>query len=188
MNLSGIVLYLTVSFTSAVRHNITYVISTENSKINCPGNASRCLTLNDLIKNAVLGQSTFQSEEEVTFQSGAHVVNETGDRNNIRVSRISNLTLRGETKNSTIKCLTEFYFIFEEVNSMSIINLNFQNYTSHEEYEATRNHTLLFTNLKGDVVLDSIKMSGSNQSITMFISNGHILLVNSILSGKVKIL
>ena len=47
--------------------------------------------------------------------------------------------------------------------------------------KATRNQTLIFTNLKGDVVLDKI-MSGSNETLVMFVSNGHIQLVNSRLS------
>lgn len=184
MNLSSLV-YLTVSFTIAVGHNVTYVISSENNRVNCLDNASRCLTLNDFIKNAVPGQSAFQSEENVIFQSGAHVVNETGDRKNITASHISNLTLRGETQNSTIICLSEFYFVFDEVNNMNITNLSFQNCTNREEYKATRNFTLLFTNLKGDVVLDSIKIiSGSNESLVMFVSKGYIQLVNSVLSGN----
>ena len=80
----------------------------------CPGNVSRCLTLNELIVSAPEGQCAFQSQEEVIFLSGVHVVNGT-NKPNLIVSCISDLTMRGGSNHVTITCLENFYFEFEQV-------------------------------------------------------------------------
>ena len=72
----------------------TYITPTSVS-VQCPednsnANTTRCLTLNELIDSPPGRYGTFQSQEEVVFLSGTHVVNGT-ERDYVYSEESSNL-------------------------------------------------------------------------------------------------
>lgn len=163
--------------------NMTYIITSTSEASYCPDHADRCLTLNELITNQ--GQSAFQSQEIVVFQTGVHIVNGT-ERKNLSVVDIKNVTIKGDSKASDviITCFTCFHFLFKKVNTISIVNLTFNNCISSEE---ARNHTLFFTDVTSTLLLDSIQIILSERgerkitrtSITIFANGALVQLINS---------
>ena len=185
MKLSSLMLFVLTS-TVAIGSRTTYIITSTSEVQNCPNNATRCLTLVELIARVHQGQSAFQSQEEVIFQPGVHIVNGT-ERTNLTVVSVGNLTIRGdsETSNVNITCLLQFNFIFEKVDNVSISNMIINNCTSDVEiYGITRNQSLLFIDLVNNLLLDSIHMiSKSQESIAVFMKKGFVQLINSKMSG-----
>ena len=154
-------LIITMSIGMGQYTHQTYVIPTEPASelaSRCPDNGnmteSRCLTLNQLIISVPNGQSAFEPQEEVVFQSGIHVVNGT-ERQNLTALRIRNLTMRGEPGNVTITCLEEFFFRFEESYHISIFNIKFDNCSGW----SNANYTISFNKQIGNVVLDQIQVT-----------------------------
>ena len=102
-----ILLFLTISLSVIIgQHDSythqTYVIPTEPASelaSPCPdkNNVTQCLTLNELIDRIPGEYGVFQSQEEVIFLSGIHVVNGT-ERNHLFAHRNRDLFLRGESK------------------------------------------------------------------------------------------
>ena len=182
MNLSGLISF-TLSISVALGQNKTYVISSELSSMeaphsSCPDDVIQCLTLNELTDSV---PQAFQSQE-VVFESGVHVVNET-KRQNLTFSHVRNLTMRGESSNVTITCLLDFHVVFEHVANIRISNLTFcscmSNILYYDQHTWNYNVTLLFTNII-HIQLDSIQLiSDSNDSIAIHTGGGHIILTNS---------
>ena len=172
----------------AIEQKTTYIITSTSEAPHCPDNASRCLTLNELI--ASQGYSAFQSQEVVIFQPGVHIVNET-ERTNLSVVDITSLTIKGdsERRDVIITCFLPFHFMFKEVENISIFNLTFSNCISNETYKQTKNQTLLFIDLMNSsiLLLDSIEIKyereSTSTSIAIFMKEAVVQLTNSKLSG-----
>ena len=125
----------------AIEQKTTYIITSTSEAPHCPDNASRCLTLNELI--ASQGYSAFQSQEVIIFQPGVHIVNET-ERTNLSVVDITSLIIKGDSERSDviITCSSPFHFMFKKVENISIYSLTFSNCISNETYKQTKNQTL----------------------------------------------
>ena len=162
-------------YDSFIRH--TYIIPTEpisvsSSSVQCPNdnsnvNTTRCLTLNELIDSPPGRHGMFQSQEEVIFLSGTHVVDGT-ERDYVYSERSSNLVLRGESNEVTIICLKPFTFMFSRGRYVKVSNLTLINCAMNKEirYETERyccNFTLLFINSKGSMIIENVQITSKGR-------------------------
>ena len=115
-------------------------------------NVTRCLTFNELINSVPRGQSTFQSQE-VILLSGVHVVNGT-ERQDLTVSHIGDLTMRGESNNVTIVCM-EGLLLYLHVPGIKLTYLTLQDCKLQISFQGTTIHSRLILNMEGNVVFNS---------------------------------
>ena len=91
---------------------------------NCPKEASRNFTLNELISSPI-DRTPFSSSEDVVFLRGKHVVNSTHPL--LFATGVRKLRLRGRG-NVVIICEDNFYIHLDRINGgVSIMNLQFEN-------------------------------------------------------------
>lgn len=150
-----ILLWCMIAAVSVAGLKTTYVIPTDpttESAFNCPVNASRCLTLNELINSGSRWSRVLGSNEEVIFRSGIHEVN--GTRNHfLYVSGIRNLVLRGES-DAIISCKEELVFEFHDIDSITVSNIHFHNCTGAFDLpDFERSSTLLFADVVHNVII-----------------------------------
>ena len=119
------------------------------------------------------GRREFISEEEITFQSGLHIVSDT-DVGSLEIIGRSGLFLIGETSNVTIKCLQEFYFDFKHT-SIKISNITFNGCQKYLERGKVRHRfwsTLKFNSLTGNIIMDNVQLKNvSNTTIWITLSS-----------------
>ena len=143
----------------------TYVIATEPTMnlSDCPVNASRCLTLNDLINSGSRWNPIFEHDENVVFQSGTHLVN--GTQNQYLYTERHNLIFRGES-NATIICAEDFVFVFHAIESITLSQLYLYNCkgSTYDYPNFDKVSTLLFVDVVHNIMIDKIHIT-SNGSI-----------------------
>ena len=143
----------------------TYIIPTDPATelaSNCPVNASRCLSLNQLIDSGSrFGAAVFESSEEVIFKSGIHKVNGTQNQY-LYANGISNLAFRGES-DTIISCKEELVFFFQDIESITISNVHFANCTGASDWvpDFEKSSTLFFADVVHNVIIDSVQITSN---------------------------
>ena len=129
----------------------------------CPVNASRCLTLNDLINSGSRWNPVFEHDERVVFQSGIHLVN--GTQNKYLYTERHNLVFRGES-NTTIVCAEDFVFMFHAIESILLSQLHLHNCkgSTYDYPNFDKVSTLLFVDAVHNIMIDKIHIT-SNGSV-----------------------
>ena len=156
----------------------TYIIPTEPnsaslSSVQCPDSEDnsnvnimiRCLTLNELINSSPGKHGMFQSQEEVIFLSGTHVVDGT-KRDHVFSRESNNLVLRGESNKVTIVCLKQLTFVFARGRHVKVSNLTFINCTMNSSQIIYRNYrycTLLYYGLEVSMLIENVEIKTKSQ-------------------------
>ena len=183
-----LVITVSVAFAAGNFTRRICVIPTEpaSSCSSCPnsltGNGTydtRCLTLNELSVSRAL-----RSQEEVIFLTGTHVVNGSAGQN-LQISDVDGLSIRGESDKVEIICLKEFVFRFTECYRINISNIIFKNCMGLN----SNKDTLLFLQQKSSIVLNLIQIisqHGGGVGVYMSgdLSNPNSPLLVSLINSK----
>ena len=150
----------TVSYYS----KLTCVIPTRTEELtpplsNCPEEASRNLTFNQLIIGSLNRGMPFSSSEDVIFLEGKHVVNST--HHFLFANGIRKLCMRGHD-NTAIICEHNFYFYFDQIDGeITIMNLLFKNCIGKlEQYRPTIYFRTLST---GQITVENVRILNSHE-------------------------